>query len=426
MRTSNNLTAIRGVPRIAVLVFSLCVEGIQSSTSRPAPPVAGSDSQKITRFQGFSSISELITPRNVAAVDTSALCSHPITPPLCERVLENTHPPGLCNGQRHGERPRGFKGMTETNRRTAAQRLALAAVAGLCAGQAVAAEWLVSGFFSSSVGRFDATTGAHVGGLQGGVGLVNPLSARIGPDSLLYVCSEGTDSIQRYNPHTGAFIDTFVAPGAGGLDGPTSITWNAAGQLLVSSFNNDLVLRYDGKTGAPLDTLVTGDLGNMLNGPDNGMVVGPDGALWVPSYYTNRVLRFNAETGEFLGMFGTQIGRPRVIEFRGDRVYVTAESQDSVRLFDMSGTNLGNFVAPGAGLLDSPVGMAFGPDGHLYVTSSTRDFVNRYDGETGAFIDQFLGPNAGGLDGTVFLTLIPEPATLSMLALAAVAMMRRR
>ena len=41
-----------------------------------------------------------------------------------------------------------------------------------------------------------------------------------GPDGNLYVCSGGTDSILRYNGSTGAFLNTFVTTGSGGLTGP--------------------------------------------------------------------------------------------------------------------------------------------------------------------------------------------------------------
>ena len=57
--------------------------------------------------------------------------------------------------------------------------------------------------------------------------------------------------------------------------------------------------------------------------------------------------------------------------------------------FDNDGKHLGDFVAPGAGGLGDPQGIAFGPDGHLYVSSNASDNVLRFDGETGDFMDEF-------------------------------------
>ena len=39
--------------------------------------------------------------------------------------------------------------------------------------------------------------------------------------------------------------------------------------------------------------------------------------------------------------------------------------------------------------LESPEGLRFGPDGNLYVNSGDGDAVLRYNGATGAFIDEF-------------------------------------
>jgi len=80
--------------------------------------------------------------------------------------------------------------------------------------------------------------------------------------------------------------------------------------------------------------------------------------LLVSSYTTHRVLRFDESTGAYLG----------------------------------------DFVTAGSGGLIAPTGLAFGPDGNLYV-GSLVDSVLRYDSRTGSFIDVFVEPGSGGLDG---------------------------
>lgn len=300
------------------------------------------------------------------------------------------------------------------------------AVAALSTTAAIATDQLlVSSFFSDQVTRHSLPDGAFLGTLQTGVGLDGTLCARLGPDGLLYVASEGSDSIQRYHPDSGVFIDNFVTSGSGGLDGPTGVTWNALGELIVPSFNNDSVFKYDGQTGAPLGTLVTAG-SNGLNGPDNGTIIGPDGDLYVPSYFSNRVLRYDGETGVPTGVFIASISRPRVLEFRGPSLFVTGETADAVREYNATtGVFIRNFTTPGAGGLDTPIGLAFDAENNMFVSSGTNDNVLRFDATSGAFETEVIPPNAFGIDGPTFLTIIPEPAAGVALLLLAVALRRR-
>ena len=63
---------------------------------------------------------------------------------------------------------------------------------------------------------------------------------------------------------------------------------------------------------------------------------------------------------------------------------------NSIQAYDLdTNQSLGNFVEPGSGGLSTPDGMDFGPDGHLYVSSSDTNAVLRFHGQTGQFIDAF-------------------------------------
>lgn len=286
-----------------------------------------------------------------------------------------------------------------------------------------AADLLVSNFFSSSVDRY-SPTGLPLGTLSGG-SLSGPLCARLGPDGLLYVASEGTNSVLRYNPQTYAFIDEFITPGRGGLAGPTGLTWGPDGSLYVPSFSGNSVLRYDGATGAFRGVFVTPGAGG-LNGADNGATFGPDGNLYVPSYYGNQVLRYNGSTGAFMNAFVASIGRPRVLIFRGSDLLITSETGHSVRRYNAAtGAALGTFVAARSGGLTTPVGMAFGEDGLLYVGSTGTNKILRYSGVNGAFQSEFLSAPGATIDGPAFLTFVPAPWGLGVV-LAPLVLPRRR
>jgi DNA-binding beta-propeller fold protein YncE len=236
------------------------------------------------------------------------------------------------------------------------------------------AELLVASNGLASVERFDLATGAALGSFvpAGSGGLANPDGMVFGPDGDLYVCAERASAVLRYDGKTGAFKGTFVPAGSGGLDIAEYPAFGADGNLYVSSTHANAVLRYDGRTGAFLDAFVPPGSGG-LNTP-SGMVFGPDGNLYVSSTETHQILRYDGRTGAFLGAF------------------------------------VGGGIAgsAGSGGLQKPVGLTFGPDGNLYVSSLFTHQVLRYDGRTGAFLDVFVAARSGGLNGPYDLAFGPD------------------
>jgi hypothetical protein len=96
-----------------------------------------------------------------------------------------------------------------------------------------------------------------------------------------------------------------------------------------------------------------------------------------------------------------------------------------VRFNGATGAFIDTFVPALSGGLMLPIGLAFGPDDNLYV-SSFND-VLRYNGTTGAFMDAFIPGGTGGLDRPVYLAFTPapaisEPTTLMLLAATTLAM----
>lgn len=134
------------------------------------------------------------------------------------------------------------------------------------------------------------------------------------------------------------------------------------------------ILKFDETSGAFLGEFATSDSSGLV-APD-ALTFGPDGNLYVssgddsatPEVEPSAILRFNGQTGEFMGVFAT------------------------------------------SDLLKRPYGNAFGPDGYLYVSSFLSDQILRFDAKTGAFVDVFATGNQqpGGLNGPNFLLFTPD------------------
>src|SRR5258706_7213663 len=166
------------------------------------------------------------------------------------------------------------------------------------------------------------------------------------------------------------------------------------------------VLRYNGDTGAFIGKF------SSFSGTGYSMTYGPDGNLYVGT--SNNISRYDGQTGAFLNVFvpttnGTTNPRPLDITFGPDgTLYVTGGGNKPVWRYNGStGQFIDAFTA--SGLPTQPEGLTFGADGNLYVADGFN--VDRYDPTTGAFINHFAGGSglegAGkvrfGLDGNLYV-----------------------
>jgi sugar lactone lactonase YvrE len=209
------------------------------------------------------------------------------------------------------------------------------------------------------------------------------------------------NSIRVYDGNTGSFLRDFTTGSQ--LNSPIGFTfdrfgniyvgWNGCkyGPLLCSAFDldKDRVQVFDSH-GIFIKDFVTSAKSGGLRGPDT-LAFGPDGNLYVSSFWTNEIKRYNGSTGAFLGNFvdaNSGLESPSDIAFGPDgNLYVSSYLTGVIKRYDgANGSPMGDFITG----LSNPMFMAFGPiDHNLYIGSDYSGIVKRYNGSTGEFLGNF-------------------------------------
>jgi DNA-binding beta-propeller fold protein YncE len=235
-----------------------------------------------------------------------------------------------------------------------------------------------------------------------------------GPDQNLYVVNAYFEysevlkfkgALNKNGQHD--FVGVFVKRHAKmnpGIDHPFNVAFDSEGDLYVSSQNTSLIARYHGpasKTGQPgtpmplpegLDLDVDLPPGTFIPSAKlaaNGVlevrevIFAPNNDLYVADRAADCVRIYEARTGRHLRNLisrSDQLDKPIHLLLSPDGRYLLIGSggNDSILRHDIQQNSTSVFVAPKAGGLNGPAGIAFGDDGFLYVASRNSKDILRY------------------------------------------------
>lgn len=196
--------------------------------------------------------------------------------------------------------------------------------------------------FNGETGEFDSV---FTKGSPGG-----PTGLAFGPDGNLYVSSSFQNNrVLRYDGTTGDLLGVFVSEGLGGLDGPRGLVFDHNGLLCVCSALTNQLIKYnaDGSFAGAVDLSAVG-----LKGPD-GVAVGSDGSLYITGRGSDSIAKIDAG-GTLSQLVAPGVGAmsgPRKLTIDSDgNLVVPCENGSGVLRFEHNtGIFLGQVVTGTAG-----------------------------------------------------------------------------
>jgi uncharacterized protein (TIGR03663 family) len=221
-----------------------------------------------------------------------------------------------------------------------------------------------------------------------------PWGIAVAPDGTVWVADTWNHRLQQFTPDL-QFIRKFgefgesagqVMGNPGRFYGPRAIAFLADGSLIVTDTGNKRIQRFrpDGQ--------FLGAFGGAGAAPGQfqepvGLAVAPDGTVFVADTWNRRIQRLDAELRPqgFVSIRGWEstgiLNKPYLaVDALGNVVASDPENHRLVR-FNPEGqlvNVIGRFGAE-PGSFNLPVGVAFAPDGTLYVVDSNNARVQRFD-----------------------------------------------
>ena len=175
-----------------------------------------------------------------------------------------------------------------------------------------------------------------------------------------------------------------------GLLHPFNLVFGPKGNLFVSNQDTACITRYYGPTttlpGEPIpcqDCHFPGTFIPPKTSSPTGLVAPRDlvfdlnGNLWVADESLG-LLNYSRPGGAFIGVFpGSDQWKPIHLLLDGSNLYVGCSADSSVQLVDLDTGTSKQYLAPGAGGLDGPAGMALTAN-HFYIANRKKQQVLRF------------------------------------------------
>lgn len=150
------------------------------------------------------------------------------------------------------------------------------------------------------------------------------------------------------------------------------------------------ILKYDANGDNP-QTFISQN----LNWPQDILFLEEKGEVLISNLGTNNIVRFDAETGDFLSVFASGIAGPTRMKIGPDGLlYVLQWSGNGfVKRYKLDGELVDDFTSTN---VSQSIGLVWDDQGHLYVSSYNGGFIRKFNQEgkdQGAFINSNLsGP----------------------------------